>query len=77
MDHAQIASQYRKSAQTCLLRAKRGKNSVDWTKLAKEWEALARMYDDMSPISNYAPSSEAHRRHGANVTAAGSQTRRA
>jgi hypothetical protein len=71
MDHAQIASQYRKSAQTCLLRAKRGKNSIDWTKLAREWEAFARMYDDMSPISNYVPSS------GASVTAEGSQTKRA
>jgi hypothetical protein len=77
MDHAQIASQYRKSAQTCLLRAKRGKNSVDWTKLAREWETLARTYDDMSPISNYAPSSQAHRRLGASVTEAGSQTKRA
>jgi hypothetical protein len=77
MDHAQIASQYRKSAQTCLLRAKRGKNSVDWTKLAREWEALARMCDDMSPISNYAPSPEAHRRLGASITAEGSQTKRA
>ena len=56
MDHDQIASQYRKSAQTCLLRAKRSKNPVDWTKLAREWEALARMCDDMSRISNYAPS---------------------
>jgi hypothetical protein len=77
MDHAQIASQYRKSAQTCLLRAKRGKNSVDWTKLARKWETLARMYDDMSPISNYAPSSEVHRRLGAGVAAEGSQTKRA
>jgi len=77
MDRAQIASEYRNSAQTCLLRAKRGENSVHWTKLAREWEALARMYDDMSPISNYAPSSEAHRRLGAGVAAEGSQTKRA
>jgi hypothetical protein len=61
MDHAQIASQYRKSAQTCLLRAKRSKNPVDWTGLARKWEDLARMYDDMSPISNYAPSSKEER----------------
>jgi hypothetical protein len=58
MDHAQIASQYRKSAQTCLLRAKRGKDSVDWAGLARKWEALARMYDDMSPISKHGPSSQ-------------------
>jgi hypothetical protein len=49
------ASEYRKSAQACLLRAKRGKNSVDWAGLARKWEALARMYDDMSPISNTGP----------------------
>jgi hypothetical protein len=61
MDHAQIAIQYRKSAQACLSRAKRGENSVDWTALARKWEALARMYDDMSPISNYAPSSQGGR----------------
>jgi hypothetical protein len=44
--HAQIASQYRKSAQACLTRAKRGMNSVEWTTLARKWEALARMYED-------------------------------
>jgi hypothetical protein len=43
MDHAQIAFEYRKSSQTCLLRAKRGNNSVDWTGLARQWEALARL----------------------------------
>jgi hypothetical protein len=77
MDHAQIAFEYRNSSQTCLLRAKRGNNSVDWTGLARQWEALARLYDDMSPISNYAPSSEAHGRLGGSVTPDGSQTKRA
>ena len=43
MDHAHIASEYGKSAQACLLMAKRSQNSVDWAALARKWEAL-RMY---------------------------------
>jgi hypothetical protein len=58
VDHAQVASQYRKSTQACLLRAKRSKNSVDWTKLARKWQALARMCEGISPISNYATGSK-------------------
>jgi hypothetical protein len=40
MDRAQIASEYRKSSQTCLLIGQSSQGSG---------EALARLYDDMSP----------------------------
>ena len=36
MDHDQAAAKYREFADAGLLRAKRGRNAVDWTKLARE-----------------------------------------
>jgi hypothetical protein len=43
MDHAQAAAKYLQSAEACLLKAKRSKNSIDWITLATKWEALARL----------------------------------
>ena len=52
MDRAQAAAKYRQSAEVCLLRAKRSKNSRDWIVLARKWEALATLCD-RSPFTNY------------------------
>jgi hypothetical protein len=49
MDRAQIASEYRKSSQTCLLRAKRATIPLIGQSSQGSGEALARLYDDMSP----------------------------
>jgi hypothetical protein len=77
MDRAQIASEYRKSSQTCLLRAKRATIPLIGQSSQGSGEALARLYDDMSPISHCAPSLEEHRGLDASVMSEGSQTKRA
>jgi hypothetical protein len=61
VDQAQAAAKYRQSAQACLLKAKRSKNSTDWIMLARKWEALARLCE-RSPMSNYAIDSKDDRK---------------
>jgi len=54
MDDAQAAARYREFADACMFRAKRGRNAVEWTKLAWQWEALARMRAGIFPASGCA-----------------------
>ena len=63
MDDAQAAVRYREFADACLFSAKRGRNAVEWTKLAREWETLARMRAGIFPASGCATSAEDERHH--------------
>ena len=58
MGHGQVAAQYRRLAEACILRAGRGTNSAEWIQLSREWEELARVRDSLAAESNDLPTEE-------------------
>ncbi len=62
------AAQYLRSSQACAQRAKgRGSDAAEWTRLADEWEKLARASEGILAISNHVKTQWAHRQSALGV----------